>query len=164
MGSNALTCHPLSPGDVMGSMYPMVNPKFNAYGVAIPRKTKRIVEAYRLAGTAAAIGTDVDTYTLFTTDDVRTLVAAYVLDPVGLGVDATNYNTFVISKTGPVTMASRSTAYGFTANELHEITLANTVAHRTLAATNVVYLVVTGTVAGVVINPNTLLFLVFDDA
>lgn len=164
MGAQTGTAHPLSPGDAMGAMYPMVAPKLGVMGPVVNRKTRRNVFAYRLVGTEAAIATDAYTYALFTTDKIMHLVSAFFLDPTGLSVDATNYNTVAILKTGAVTMASTATTYGVSAGELHEITKANTLANRTLAATNAVTCVITGTVAGRIINSNTLLFLVFDDA
>lgn len=162
MGSYTGTCHPLSVGDSMGDSYPLINAFLR--NVAPGRTTKRKVFGFRLVGTSAAISTDEYTYTLHVTNRARILLGAYIIDPIGLSVDATNYNTFAVKKTGAVTMCSMTTAYGLAANELHEITRANTLANRTLAATNTVTLVITGTVAGRIINPNTLVFLVFDDA
>jgi hypothetical protein len=164
MGAQTGTCHILGAGDAMGSMYPMVAPKVELYGPVVNRKTQRNVFAYRLDGVLTAIATDAYTFALFTTDKIMHLVSAFFMDPTGLSVDATNYNTFEVKKTGGVSMASTTTAYGVSAGELQEITKANTLANRTLAATNAVTLVVTGSTAGRVINSNTLLFLVFDDA
>jgi hypothetical protein len=164
MGAQTGTFTILSAGDAAGGKYPLVNPWFDMVAPVVSRKTKRQVFAFRLKGTAAAIATDAYTFTLFTTDKIMHLVSAFIMDPVGLSVDATNYNTFAITKTGPVTMASSTSAYGVSQFELHELTKANTLANRTLAATNVVYCVITGSSAGRIINGNTLLFLVFDDA
>ena len=120
----------------------------------------RRVYVAELTGTAAAIATDDYTFTLFLADRILVVDACFVLDPIGIGVDATNDNNFTLTKTGSVTMCQQSTAYSVIKNEPWEITRANTVANRTLAAGNTVYMVVDGDTAGQVINHGTLVFVV----
>lgn len=165
MTSYTGTRHPLSVGDGMGSMYPLVNPKFGALAPAVQRKTKRVVYGVRLSTPDfdTAIGTDDYTFTVSVVDHAFYVVNAYYLDPTGLSVDATNYNTLAITD-GTLTLCSATTAYGVTAGELQEITKANTAANRLLAAGGTLYCKITGTVAGRIINDGILVFVVCDEA
>jgi len=159
MTSYTGTSHPLSVGDGMGDSYPLVNSQYTGFGVSPAHKTKRVVYAARLVGTPSAISTNSYTYKISTVNDDMIAESAFIIDPTGLSVDTTNYNTMVIND-GTTTMFSGTTAYGITANELHEITKANTATNRTLEKGDSLYLVITGTVAGRIINPNTLVFVV----
>ena len=141
--------------------FPMVNP-FNSY--RMPRGTyhlyrNRRVYTAMLTGTAAAIATNDYTFTLFVADRALVVDACYVVDPIGLEPDATNDNNFTL-KNSSTTLCQQSTAYGVVANEPWEITRANTVANRTLAAAATVTLVVDGDTAGQVINHGTMVFVV----
>jgi hypothetical protein len=165
MGAQTGTAHPLSIGEAMGSMYPIVNPKYNMIAPVAVRKTKRTVKAFRLEGTAAAIATDAYTFALYTSGRAQTLTCAYFLDPVGQANTGAGYNTFELKNATTVaTMASCTTLYGVPADELREITRANAIASMTMAAGDAVTLVITGTSAGVIIHKDTLLFIVLDDA
>jgi len=137
--------------------FPWVNP-WNRVRMASWRN--RRVYVAQLTGTAAVIGTDDYTFTIFLADRALVVDACFVIDPIGIGVDATNDNNFTLTKTGAVTMCQQSTAYSIVANEPFEITRANTVANRTLAAGNTVTMVIDGDTLGQVINHGTLVFVV----
>lgn len=165
MTSSTGTRHPLSVGDSMGSMYPIVNPRFDAVAPVVQRKTQRVVYGVRLTTPDfdTAIGTDDYTFTVSVVNHAMYVVNAYYIDPIGLSVDSTNYNTFDITD-GTTTLCSATTAYGVTANEVQEITKANTLANRLLAAGDTLYCKITGTVAGRIINDGILVFVVCDEA
>jgi len=140
----------------MSDAFPWVNPwNVSTFGTW---RNRRVYTAM-LTGTAAAIATDDYTFTLFVADRALVVDACFVIDPIGLDVDATNDNNFTL-KNSSTTMCQQSTAYGVVANEPWEITRANTVANRTLAAADTVTLVVDGDTAGQVINHGTLVFVV----
>lgn len=141
----------------LGDCFPMVN-SFNNYRMPSGFRNRRVYTAM-LTGTAAAIATDDYTFTLFLADRGLVVDACFVVDPIGLSVDATNDNNFTL-KNSSTTMCQQSTAYGVVANEPWEITRANTVANRTLTAGDTVTLVVDGDTAGRVINHGTMVFVV----
>lgn len=140
----------------MSDAFPWVNP-WDISTLSTWRN--RRVYAAMLTGTAAAIGTDDYTFTLFVADRALVVDACFVVDPIGLSVDATNDNNFTLKNSSTI-MCQQSTAYGVVANEPWEITRANTVANRTLAAGDTVTLVVDGDNSGRVINHGTLVFVV----
>ncbi len=137
--------------------FPLVNP-LNAFSDPAGPRDRRVYTAM-LTGTAAAIGTDDYTFTLFVADRALIVDACFVVDPIGLDVDTTNDNNFTL-KNSSTTMCAQSTGYGVVANEPWEITRANTVANRTLAAGDTVTLVVDGDTAGQVINHGTMVFVI----
>ena len=142
----------------MSDAFPWVNP-WNIVWNGTWRN--RRVYMAELTGTAAAIATDDYTFTIFVADRALVVDACFVIDPIGVAVDATNDNNFTLNNyTDTVTMCQASTAYSVVANEPWEITRANTVANRTLAAADVVTLVIDGDTAGQVINHGTLVFVV----
>jgi hypothetical protein len=112
-----------------------------------------------LTGTAAAIGTDDYTFTAFYSPRAMVLATAFIVDPVGLSVDATNYNTFEVIQSS-TTGLSITTAYGILPNIPREIAPAATIANRTLTAHEAVTVKVTGTVAGRIINYGTKVYIV----
>jgi len=135
-----------------GAAFPFVNPMAHGQQASYSlMKIDGIVETYcaRLAGTQyAAIGTDTYTYTLFKAPRKCIVRACYIIDPFGQTVDATNYNTYELIKTGPVTMCSRTDQYSISQLVPWEVSLAATSANRTLAAGNTVTLKISGTVLG----------------
>ena len=156
--------HPLSVGDGMGDCYPIVNPQFGVLTPVVQRTTKRRIYAVRLSTPDfdTAIGTDDYTFIVSVVGHAMYVVNAYYIDPIGLSVDATNYNTLAITD-GALTLCSATTAYGVTAGEVQEITKANTLANRLLAVGDTLYCKITGTVAGRIINDGILVFVVCDE-
>jgi hypothetical protein len=161
MGAVTGVCHPLDPGDGGSSTYPLINPWFNSMKPNQTRTGKRVCIGWRLEGVAAN-GTDAITYTLVTLSRIGIIKSCFIVDPVGIAVDGTNYNTWVLTKTGGVTVCSLAATRGIIPDELVEIPKANTLANVTLAATNALTMVVTGSTAGALINANTLLYVVYD--
>jgi hypothetical protein len=141
-----------------GDCFPFVN-SLNHYRMPSEYRNRRVYTA-ELTG-AAAITTDDYTFSLFIADRALEVDACFVVDPTGVEPDTSNYNTWVLrNATDGVTMCSQTSAYGIVANEPWEITRANTVTNRTLAAGESVTLVITGTSSGEVINYNTKVFVV----
>jgi len=142
-----------------GELFPWVNPHTHA---GIPKAAARYtweVFEIELTGTAAAIGTDDYTFTAFVAPRGLVVATAFVVDPVGLSVDSTNYNTFLVWD-GTTSMLSVTTAYGVLPNMPVEIRPANTIANRTLVAGTTIYVKITGTVAGRIINHGTRVYIV----
>jgi len=125
-------------------------------------KTKRsaatywepLVFKFRIAQSATAIGTDDYIYTAFKSPRAMIIMGCWLVDPVGISVDATNYNTYTLIQSG-TTVCSMTSARGIIANLPKEVPLANTEANRTLIAHEEVTFKIAGTVAGAVINENT---------
>lgn len=113
-----------------------------------------IVFKMRIAQTTAAIATDDYTYTVFHTPRAMVIMGCWIVEPVGLSVDATNYNTFELIQSA-TTVCSKTSAYGLIANLPVEIPLANTLANRTLVVEEDVTLKITGTAAGRIIHEGT---------
>lgn len=133
----------------IGEAFPMQNP-LNHYGVVAANYRNRRVYTAQLTD-VAVIGTDDHTFTLFVADRALIVDACFIVDPEGLSVDATNYNTMQLYNS-TTKLCEATTAYGVVANEPMELTRANTVANRTLAAADTVTLKITGTVLGRPIN------------
>ena len=112
-----------------------------------------------LTGTGAAIGTDDYSFAVFVAPRGLVVASAFIVDPVGLSVDTTNYNTFLVWD-GTTTFCSVSTAYGLLPNLPREVTPANTISNRTLTEGTTVYVKVTGTSSGRIINYGTKVFVV----
>ena len=108
---------------------------------------------------AAAIGTDDYTFTAFYTPRGMVVATAFLVDPVGLDVDTTNYNTISVYQS-TTKLCEVTTAYGILPNMPREIPPANTIAKRTLAAHKAVTVKVAGTETGVAINHGTKVYIV----
>jgi hypothetical protein len=108
----------------------------------------------------AAIGTDDYTFTIL--DRARRALvvdSCWVIDPDGIAPSGTVYNTYQVYN-GAVKMCEQTSVYGVVSNEPFEISRANTVANRTLAAGDAVTLKITGTSTGKPIALGTRVFLV----
>jgi len=138
-----------------GTEFPMFNPELCP---SRHRYWQSEIFVIKLAG-HAAIGTDDYTYAVFTAPRGLVVEAVYLIDPVGLAVDLTYYNTFELIANA-VTMASVTTEYGWKAYQPVEIRLASVVVNRTLAAADAVTLKITGTSNGVAINADTEIWVV----
>jgi hypothetical protein len=142
----------------LGDCFPLVNP-FNNYRNPGEYRNRRVYTA-ELMG-YSALGTDDYTFSLFIADRALEVDACFVVDPVGLEPQASNHNNFTLrNATDSVTLCAQDTTYGIVANEPFEITRANTVANRTLAAGEEVTLVIDGDASGSAINYNTRVFVV----
>lgn len=142
-----------------GELFPWINS--HAQNV-IPKAASAYhweVFEIELTGTSAAISTNDYTFTAFVAPRGLVVATAFVVDPVGLSVDSTNYNTFLVWD-GTTSFLSATTAYGILPNVPMEIRPANTIANRTLTAGTTVYVKVTGSSAGRVINYGTRVYIV----
>jgi len=136
-------------GDDMGRDFPFLNPA-NTPDLKTYWKSKVFHIKTKIA--IAAIGTDDYTYPLFTAPRALLIEAAYLVDPVGQGVDAANYNTYAVETDAPLTLCQVPDAYGWKANQLVEIRRTSTTVNRTLAAGDVIQLNIAGTASGRIIN------------
>ena len=141
-----------------GELFPWVNTHAQQTLPKAAAAYHWVVYEIELTG-SAAIGTDDYSFTLFVAPRGLVVASAFIVDPVGLSVDTSNYNTFLVWD-GTTTFCSVSTAYGILPNLPREITPANTIANRTLTAATAVYVKVTGTSSGRVINHGTKVYVV----
>lgn len=145
-----------------GSLFPVVNPWLqfvpSSYST---QKIDGIVEVFaaQLVGVSTAISTDDYTYTLFVAPEAYIVRGCFIVDPVGLAVDSTNYNTYQLLKSSTV-MCQRTDQYGISQYIPMEITLASTLANHTLAAGDTVSLKITGSSSGKVINNGLWVFVI----
>jgi hypothetical protein len=156
MTSNTGTVRDVRPSP--GELFPFINPHAQQL---LPKAASAYhweVFGIELTG-ASAIATDDYTFTAFVAPRSLVVATAFMVDPVGLSVDSTNYNTVNVYNS-TTKMLERTTAYGVLPNMPWEIIPANTIANRTLAAGDTVTVKITGTVAGRAINHNTKVYIV----
>lgn len=140
--------------------WPVKNPWYNYRMPASAYNPGRRVVIAAVKDQKAAITTDSYTYTLFKPGAKAVYIdAVYLVDPIGVAADATNYNTIAV-KNGSTTMFSQTTARGIIPGEVFEVTRANTEANRAMEPASTLTMVITGTVGGAVINKETLVIIV----
>ncbi len=129
-----------------------INPVADSASTSV--RWEPLVFKFRIAETKTAIGTDDYTYTAFVAPRAMVVMGCWLVDPVGVSVDATNYNTYTLIQSA-TTVCSVTSARGIVAYLPKEVSLANTEANRTLTAHETVTFKIAGTSSGAVINENT---------
>jgi len=137
-----------------GELFPWINPHARLPCSKVAGALTWEVFEVELTGTANAIGTDSYTFASFVTPRKLCLGAAFIIDSVGLSADSTNYNTFLVWN-GSASYFSRTTARGILIGVPAEIVPAASFTTRVVDAGTTIYVRVTGTGAGRVINYGT---------
>jgi len=141
--------------------WPVKNPWYSYRAPAAYQNPGRKVALYAIKDQKTAIGTDSYTYTLFLPGARAVYVdAVYLIDPIGVAADSTNYNTITVMNSA-TTVCSQTTARGIIPGEVFEVTRANTEANRAFEPGATLTMVVTGTASGAVINKETLVVIVY---
>jgi len=140
-----------------GELFPLVNPHAQVNNPA-QRLTFEVMTAELTGHTA--IGTDDYTYTIGHAHRAMVACAAFLVDPVGLSRDTTNYNEYSVRIDGTEGF-NQDSRYSLIANVPFEITRLATVANRTTAEGDAITIKITGSSSGRAINHGTRVYVVF---
>jgi hypothetical protein len=143
-----------------GRSYPFFNPLVN-YMTPAGQYRNRKVRGFEIAGTAAAIAADLYNYNLFLAPRACVLDGAYIVFPVGVDGNATNYNTYALKSALNGAVFSLDNKYGIVGKELVGLPEVQAFAKRVTPDKNQITFSVQGVAAGQQILTGTLVFVVY---